>query len=98
MKAYKWNGIGGYDLFLSLSETEMREIAEYYNVDWSFFNSSNTLGSDYFCFVSFSRKTLALLPFLSLAFGGMYDELPVGSEEQSPELNLSEYSLEEFRF
>ncbi len=38
----------------------------------------------------------ALLPFLSLAFGGMYDELPVGDEEVPAALDYSQFTLEKF--
>ena len=33
MTANKWNGAGDYDVLLTLSEKEMRELADYYKVD-----------------------------------------------------------------
>ncbi|MBQ1550011.1 MAG: hypothetical protein IIZ65_06265 [Clostridia bacterium] len=102
MTAYKWNGVGDYDVLLILSEEEMRELADYYRVDWSFFTEegpSKSFDGNYFCFISFSRRKLALLPFLSLAFGGMYnDESPLGNLQDVERLNYSVYSLEEFSF
>ena len=81
MVAQRWNGIGDYDHLLTLDEGEMRELCRYYDIDWSFFMKSpaKSMDGQYFCFVSLSRKALALLPFLSLAFGGMYNTLPMGS-------------------
>ena len=96
----RWNGVGDYDVLLSLSEQEMRELTKHYGVDWSFFTTgpSKSFDDTYFCFASFSRRKLALLPFLSLAFGGMYDELPIGDEQNPVTLVFSDYSLEEFSF
>ena len=98
MTAYKWNGVGDYDALLRLSEEEMRVLSDYYHVDWSYFTEgpSKSFNGNYFCFVSFSRRKLALLPFLSLAFGGMYDELPLGDHQDIEGLNFSIYSLEKF--
>ena len=98
MTANKWNGAGDYDVLLALSEKEMRELADYYKVDWSFFTTgpSKNINGHYYCFASFSRKALSLLPFLSLAFGGMYDEMPVGDEGVPAALDYSQFTLEEF--
>ena len=100
MFACTWNGIGDYDAFITLTEQEMRELARSYNVDWSFFTTapSKSWGDEYYCFVSYTRKALALLPFLSLAFGGMYDELPMGNDREQIQINYAEYTLEEFAF
>ena len=98
MTACKWHGAGDYDVLLTLSEQEMRALAEHYRVDWSFFTTAPAKHWDdqYFCFASFSRKALALLPFLSLAFGGMYDEPPVDDVQTPITLDYSEFRLEEF--
>ena len=99
MTACKWNGVGDYDALLRLSEEEMRALADYYHVDWSFFTEgpSKSFNGNYFCFVSFSRRKLALLPRLSLAFGGMYNnESPLGDHQDIEGLNFSIYSLEKF--
>ena len=79
MVAQRWNGIGDYDHLLTLDEEEMRELCRYYDIDWSFFMKSpaKSMDGQYYCFVSLSRKAFALLPFLSLAFGGMYNTLPM---------------------
>ena len=79
MVARKWRGIGDYDHFLTLDEGEMRDLCRYYDVDWSFFTKgpAKSMDGQYFCFVNLSRKVFALLPFLSLAFGGMYNTLPM---------------------
>ena len=101
MIAYEWHGVGDYDYFLKLSGNEMRELADHYHVDWSFFTSSpsKTFGEDdYYCFISLSRKALALLPFLSIAYGGMYDELPWSDESIPIEINYADYLLESFSF
>lgn len=75
-------------------------LTNYYRVDWSFFTTGPSKNFDdrYFCFVSFSRKALALLPFLSIAFGGMYDELPMDDTHTPVVLDYSEFCLEEFSF
>ena len=98
MVALNWTGVGDYDVFIQLSLEEMKELTDYYQVDWSFFTTEPAKNFDnrYFCFASFSRKVLALLPFLSLAFGGMYDELPMEGPERPITLNYSEFRLEEF--
>ena len=82
MTANRWKGVGPYDLFLTLSEEEMRSLTARYGVDWSFFTAgpAKCFDGKYFCFVSLSGRKLALLPFLSLVFGGMYEELPLESE------------------
>ncbi len=100
MQAIEWRGIGDYDCLLTLSEEEMRDLAARYGVDWSFFTEGPAKSFDdkYFCFVSYSRKALALLPFLSLAFGGMYDELPLGDKAYPVEIDFSGYTMEEFSF
>lgn len=98
MTACNWNGVGNYDVLITLSEQEMIALAKHYNVDWSFFTTgpSKSFADQYFCFASFSRKTLALLPFLSIAFGGMYDELPMDNVNTPITLDYSEFHLEEF--
>ena len=99
MIARKWNGVGDYDALLVLSEDEMIMLADHYHVDWSFFTSGPRKNFDdkYFCFVNYSRKVLALLPFLSLVFGGMYDKAPYGEELAPMEaIDYHEYSLEVF--
>ena len=53
---------------------------------------------EYYCFVSHSRNVLALLPFLSLAFGGMYDEPPMENDAHPIQIHFGDYSLEEFAF
>ena len=100
MITQKWNGVGDYDAFITLSEQEMKELASYYQVDWSFFQNGPAKNWEdaYFCFVSHTRKVLALLPFLSLAFGGMYDEPPMDHEKYPIHIHFAEYTLEEFAF
>ena len=100
MIAKQWNGVGDYDVLLTLCEKEMRELADYYQVDWSFFTAppSKSIDGKYFCFASYSRRKLALLPFLSIVFGGMYDELPMGEKDNSVSLDYAEFALEEFAF
>ena len=95
MVAQTWNGAGDYDLFVTLSEQEARKLADYYGLGESSWQRSY-LGERFFCLVSTSRKALALLPFLSLAFGGMYDELPMGCEEYPVQINYAAYTLETF--
>lgn len=96
----KWNGVGDYDSLLVLSEEEMRLFADHFQVDWSFFTNGprKSINGQYFCFVSYSRKVFALLPFLSLAFGGMYNgDSPVEEEHDPIEaINYDDYSLEPF--
>ena len=100
MYANKWNGVGGYDLIITLNEEEMRKVTDYYRVDWQEYLSgrAKTWGGEYYCFISYARKALALLPFLSVAFGGMYDELPMDPEPQEICLNPDDFRLEEFCF
>ena len=100
MFAQTWNGVGDYDAFITLSEQEMKELASYYQVDWSFFTTgpSKNWDHEYYCFISQSRKALALLPFLSLAFGGMYDEPPMANDARQIQINFAEYTLEAFAF
>ena len=100
MTACDWLGTGDYNVLLTLSEQEMRALAKHYSVDWSFFTTGPSKHFDdrYFCLASFSRKALALLPFLSLAFGGMYDELPLGDVQTPITVDYSQYCLEEFSF
>ena len=100
MTSRNWNGVGDYDVFLEFSEQEMKALTDFYNVDWSFFTTgpSKTFDGKYFCFASYSRRKLALLPFLSLAFGGMYDILPLGNECKPEMLDFTEFTLEEFSF
>ena len=100
MFSQTWNGVGDYDALITLSEQEMKALASHYQVDWSFFETGPAKHWDdaYFCFVNHTRKVLALLPFLSLAFGGMYDELPMGNEKCPIHINYAQYTLEEFVF
>ena len=100
MFAQTWNGIGDYDALLTLSEREMKELTSYYNVDWSFSTTGPSKSWDhaYFCFVSQNRKALALLPFLSLAFGGMYDESPVADDAYPVQIDYAAFTLEAFAF
>lgn len=83
-----------------MSEQEMKELADFYKVDWSVFTDGPRKNFDatYFCFVSYTRKVLALIPFLSIVFGGQYDEFPMDSEEQNVRLCYEDYSLEKFSF
>lgn len=92
MQASIWNGIGDYDYLLSLNEQEMRTFCAYYHVDWSFFTKTPAkhLEDEYFCFVSLERKAFALLPFLSLAFGGMYTNLPMCSTKKQISIDYGE--------
>ena len=89
MKAQKWNGIGDYDYLLTLNEHEMKDLCSFYKVDWSFFTEGprKNWEDDYFCFISLKRKVFALLPFLSLAFGGMYHNLPVEKTQMHVSIN-----------
>ena len=100
MVSIKWIGVGDYDELIALSEEEMREFADHFNIDWSFFTNgtpNKKLGDHYYCFVNYSRKVLALLPFLALAFGGQYnDEPPFEGEPRTIEIDYDDYSLEEF--
>ena len=98
MTAHKWNGVGDYDVLLTLSKDEMRALMNYYSIDWSSYMTgpAKSFDGNYYCFASFSRMKLALLPFLSLVFGGMYDELPIGPEQSQTILDFGDYSLEEF--
>lgn len=100
MTACDWKGVGDYDVLLTLSEQEMRALADYYKVEWSYFTTGPSKNFDdrYFCFASFSRKALALLPFLSIAYGGMYDEPPMDNANTPIMLDYSEFCLEEFSF
>lgn len=100
MTANPWKGVGEYDALLTLSEKEMRALADWYHVDWSYFTEGPARHFDdsYFCLVSYSRKALALIPFLSLVFGGMYTELPFGEEAQAAALDFADYTLEAFSF
>ena len=100
MFAQTWNGVGDYDALITLSEQEMKELTSYYKVDWSFFTTapSKSWCDEYYCFVSQTRKALALLPFLSLAFGSMYDEPPVADDAHQIQINYAEYVLEAFAF
>ena len=100
MIAQTWNGVGDYDALITLSEQEMKKLAGYYKVDWSFFTTGpeKSWGGEYYCFVSHGRKALALLPFLSLAFGGMYDEPPMENDAHPIQLNYAGYTLEKFDF
>ena len=96
----KWNGTGDYDALLILSEDEMRSFADHYQVDWSYFTNGprKSINGQYFCFVNHTRKAYALLPFLSLAFGGMHNGDSPVEEELVPEerINYDDYSLESF--
>ncbi len=102
MYAQKWNGVGGYDLFLTLTEQEMRELTNHYHVDRSYYTDSSkrrSIDDEYYCFVCFSRRAVALIPFLSIAFGGQYnDESPIGETVKDFDLDYSKYKLEEFNF
>lgn len=82
--ARKWTGVGDYDVIITLSKQEMAFVTEHYGIDWSFFTKlpAKSYDGNYFLFASLSRKALALLPFLSLAFGGMYFNLPMASQVQ----------------
>ncbi len=111
-----WNGIGDYDFLLTLNEHEMRDLCSFYDVDWAFFSNGPAKhdGDNYYCFISLKRKVFALLPFLSLAFGGMYTNLPMGQatkqviveygsrlrvyNDQCILIRASEYAMENFMF
>ena len=92
MNAQKWNGIGDYDFLLTLNEHEMRDLCFFYDVDWSFFTEgpSKSWEDKYYCFINLERKVFALLPFLSLAFGGMYSNLPM---EQTTRQFIVDYCI-----
>ena len=97
----EWNGVGDYDSLLVLSEEEMRLFADHFQVDWSFFTDGprKSINGQYFCFVNHKRKVYALLPFLSLAFGGMYNEdTSVGEELAADDINYDDFSLEPFSY
>lgn len=83
MFSQPWQGAGDYDLFITLTEQEMRNLADFYQIDWNMLTTdpAKHLDDRYFCFASLSRKTLAIIPFLSIAFGGMYANLPMGNEK-----------------
>ena len=100
MVAFDWHGAGDYDLLLRLTGEEMGELTRFYGIGWSFFTTGprKNFDNEYFCFFSSSRRALALLPFLSLAFGGQYDELPFGDAAKPITIDYSQFRLEEFSF
>lgn len=98
MTANKWHGVGGYDYFLTLSEPEMRELADHFKIDWSVFTSSNHFDDSYYCYVSLSRRAIALIPFLAMAFGGQYDESPIGEYIDGFSINYDDYRPEDFNW
>lgn len=89
---YEWlnEAVGDFDLFAAMNQ------AAYDQVLGQFGNAAKTsyLDGKYFFFLNSKRKVITPMPFLALAFGGMYDELPIG--ERKPEFNprWEEYSLE----
>lgn len=98
MTAEHWNGVGDYDYLLTMSENEMRELTDFYKIDWSFFTEgpSKNIGNSYYCFVSVTRNVIALLPFLSLLFGGMYSNLPTENHAQPFKMNYKYFKLEPY--
>ena len=99
MTANKWLGVGGYDFFLTLSESEMKELAGHFGIDWSTVSGENQLDDNYFCYVSLSRKSIAMIPFLAMAFGGQYnDESPIGEYIDGFRINYNDFRLEAFNW
>ncbi len=106
MKIVEWNGAGDYDYFVECSEKEViavfKENAAQVLQKWETIIHSSALKDlkSYYFFINIERKTIALLPFLALAFGGMYDGYPPYGEVvffRNPIRKLSNYSFEEFK-
>lgn len=93
--AERWTGPGDYDRFLTLTKKEMVKMSDHYGIDHSSWLHSS-FDDQFYCLASLSRKALALLPFLSIAFGGMYDELPMEGPAQAFCIDYDAYTLEEF--
>lgn len=91
MRLYEWlyPEVGDYDLFIVADKREMNSIVS------QFGDTAKTVSirDEYYYFVNTQRKTISPLPFLALAFGGQYDESPVGKQIFRSSLDLKNYQL-----
>ena len=95
MQCFSWNGLGGYDRFLKVDESERQAIIGHYGTPeaagWGWGDGF------YFYLLCDEKRVITPLKMPSLAFGGQYNgDSPYG-EETSCRFSLktiSEYRLE----
>lgn len=90
---YIWRGVGDYQYYVECDYQEIMPMAAHFNLSET--ECIRVFGRCAY-FVSTTRKRIALLPFPSLVYGGMYDELPAGPECSAIELDYDQYLLEPF--
>lgn len=98
MKFYEWNNKGFIecDVFAELSREEFKIIEG--NLNPRELQHCSMDDEHYFAFVNTKHKIIAPLKTLAYAFGGMYDELPIGVELANVKIDISEYQLEDEKF
>lgn len=89
---YEWlnEAVGDFDLFAAMDQAAYDRILE------RFGDAAKTSYMDgrYYFFLNSKRKLITPMPFLALAFGGMYDELPIGARKPDFDPRWEDYSLE----
>jgi len=97
MKVYNWlnKAVGNYDLLLVCDETENEKIKAYFNLE----NIRIANMDDcFYYFLEQDKMIITPMPFLSLAFGGQYnDDTPIGDEVKDFNFEVENYSYSEFR-
>lgn len=98
MKFLEWKieSIGNYDTFMIANKNEAERFVHHFNtalaLSCSFPSASGE--EEYYYFLNTIEKTITPMPFLALAFGGMYNGCPpYGEEIKVPDFVLADYKL-----
>lgn len=74
MELRQWTGVGDYDYFLIISNDELKQLFDESDIINRTSVTFNNL--QFYYFINISRKVIAPLPELSLAFSGQYNGYP----------------------
>lgn len=94
MGFFEWHNeiVGDFDVFLVLEEPEMIELSKMFQgkeIKSATFPEENK----YYYFLNTNKKTITPMPYLSLAFGGMYNGYPPYGKELQIDIDFSNYTL-----
>lgn len=98
MKFYEWNNKSFIEceIFAELSREEINMLLN--NSNSRELQCASLDDEHYFAFINTKHKVVAPLKTLAYAFGGMYDELPIGEELANVKIDIGEYRLEDEDF
>lgn len=98
MQFLEWNNknVGDYNVFMIITKAEAQKIVDFFDNElaWSCSFPQNLGDEEYYYFLNTELKTITPMPFLSFAFGGMYNGYPpYGEEIENFSFELDGYEL-----